>query len=74
MVIMLLFLSEFLIGAMAFVFRGGLSRTLVNELQFGIDNHYNISDRGSIIAPSVATIWDNIQDTVSKKMIPYYFL
>ncbi|KAI9589560.1 tetraspanin-9 [Glossina fuscipes] len=61
MLIVLLFVSEFLIGSLAFIFRGGFGRTLANELRFGIENHYNVSDRGSIIAPSVATIWDNIQ-------------
>ena len=65
MLIIMLFLSEFLIGSIAFIFRGGLSRTLANELRFGIEQHYNASDRGSLIAPSVATIWDNVQTSVS---------
>lgn len=65
MLIILLFLSEFLIGSIAFVFRGGLKRTLANELRFGIEEHYNATDRGSIIAPSVAAIWDNVQMSVS---------
>ncbi|KNC34666.1 hypothetical protein FF38_10275 [Lucilia cuprina] len=63
MLIITLFLSEFLIGSIAFIFRGGLSRTLANELRFGIEQHYNASDRGSLIAPSVATIWDNVQNS-----------
>lgn len=67
MLIITLFLSEFLIGSIAFIFRGGLSRTLANELRFGIEQHYNASDRGSLIAPSVATIWDNVQTSVSYK-------
>lgn len=67
MLIITLFLSEFLIGSIAFIFRGGLSRTLANELRFGIEQHYNASDRGSLIAPSVATIWDNVQTSVNYK-------
>ena len=62
--IVLLFLSEFLMGSMAFVFRGGLGRTLANELRFGIEKHYNASDRGGLAAPSVSAIWDTIQQSV----------
>ncbi|KAL5292556.1 hypothetical protein ACFFRR_011385 [Megaselia abdita] len=59
--IIMLFMSEFLVGAIAFAFRSALTRTLSNELRFGIENHYNASDRGSLASPSVASIWDNIQ-------------
>lgn len=62
--IILLFMSEFLVGAIAFAFRNALTRTLSNELRFGIENHYNASDRGSLASPSVASIWDNIQQNV----------
>lgn len=61
--IVFLFLSEFLIGSIAFLFRGGLSRTLANELRFGIERHYNASDRGGLAAPSVAAIWDTMQQS-----------
>lgn len=64
LLIVMLFLSEFLIGAIAFLFRGGLGRTFANELRFGIERHYNASDRGSLIAPSVAAIWDSVQQSV----------
>ncbi|XP_050328200.1 LOW QUALITY PROTEIN: tetraspanin-9 [Bactrocera neohumeralis] len=63
LLIVMLFLSEFLIGAIAFLFRGGLGRTFANELRFGIERHYNASDRGSLIAPSVAAIWDSVQQS-----------
>jgi hypothetical protein len=33
--VILLFLSEFIVGALAFVFRGGIGRTLANELRYG---------------------------------------
>lgn len=62
----MLFMSEFLVGAIAFAFRNALTRTLSNELRFGIENHYNASDRGSLASPSVASIWDNIQQNVSE--------
>lgn len=65
MLIVLLFLSEFIIGALVFVFRGGLARILVAELRDGLENHYNATDRGSVTAPSVATIWDALQTNVS---------
>ncbi|XP_053950333.1 tetraspanin-9 [Anastrepha obliqua] len=63
LLIVMLFLSEFLIGSIAFLFRGGLGRTFANELRFGIERHYNASDRGSLVAPSVAAIWDNVQQS-----------
>lgn len=62
----MLFMSEFLVGAVAFAFRNALTRTLSNEMRFAIENHYNASDRGSLASPSVASIWDNIQTNVSK--------
>lgn len=65
MLIVMLFMSEFLVGSIAFLFRGGLGRTLANELRFGIERHYNASDRGSLVAPSVAAIWDSVQQSVS---------
>lgn len=66
MLIVMLFMSEFLVGSIAFLFRGGLGRTLANELRFGIERHYNASDRGSLVAPSVAAIWDSVQQSVSR--------
>lgn len=59
--VVVLFLSEFIIGSIAFVFRGGIGRTISNDLKYGIEKHYNISDRGSLIAPSVAVIYDQLQ-------------
>ena len=63
--IILIFLSEFLIGAVIFLFRAGLSKAVINELRSGIEKHYNATDRGSFAAPSVASIWDNLQTEVS---------
>lgn len=34
---------------------------VANEMKYGIEKHYNASDRGSIIAPSVAVIYDQLQ-------------
>lgn len=60
----LLFLSEFLLGSIIFVFRGGIGRILANELRYGIEHHYNATDRGPIAVPSVAAIWDHVQTDV----------
>jgi len=62
--LVLLFLTEFLLGSLAFVFRGGIGRTLANELKYGIDKFYNSSDLGGRITPSVASIWDSLQSNV----------
>ena len=59
--IILLFLSQFIVGALAFVFRGGISRTLAMELKDGIVKHYNVTDRGGMITPSVSALWDKVQ-------------
>lgn len=63
--IILIFLSEFLIGAMIFLFRAGMTKTVINELRSGIEKHYNATDKGTFGAPSVATIWDSLQNDVS---------
>lgn len=50
---------------MIFLFRSGLTKTVINELRSGIEKHYNATDKGAFGAPSVATIWDNLQSDVS---------
>lgn len=52
-------------GSLIFIFRGGIGRTLVNELKYGIEKHYNVTDRGGFATPSVATIWDQLQINVN---------
>ncbi|XP_053672485.1 tetraspanin-9 [Anopheles nili] len=59
--VVLLFLSEFLLGSLSFVFRGGIGRMLTQELKYGIEKHYNVSDRGGLLTPSVGSIWDKLQ-------------
>lgn len=59
--VIVLFLSEFLIGSIAFVFRGGIARMVANEMKHSIEKHYNASDRGNLLAPSVAAIYDHLQ-------------
>lgn len=71
--IVLLFLSEFLLGSLVFVFRGGIGRTVQNELKYGIEKHYNASDRGGLATPSVASIWDNLQTTVKRSTFRRFF-
>lgn len=59
--IIVLFLSEFIVGALVFVFRSGISRALTMDIKDGIVKHYNSTDRGGMISPSVSVIWDKVQ-------------
>lgn len=43
------------------MFRGGIARMVANEMKYGIEKHYNASDRGSLIAPSISVIYDQLQ-------------
>lgn len=72
--LVLLFLTEFLLGSLAFVFRGGIGRTLANELKYGIEKFYNSSDLGGRITPSVASIWDSLQSNVINKFYSHLHL
>lgn len=53
-----------MVAALIFLFRNGLMKTLANELRTGIEKHYNATDKGTFAVPSVASIWDNIQNDV----------
>jgi tetraspanin-9 len=59
--IIVLFLSEFIVGALVFAFRSGISRAVSMDIKDGIVKHYNSSDRGGMISPSVSAIWDRVQ-------------
>lgn len=59
--IIILFLSEFIVGALVFVFRSGISRALTMDIKDGIVKHYNTTDRGGMVSPSVSAIWDKVQ-------------
>lgn len=56
-----MFLTEFLIGSLAFVFRDRLGHALTEELKNGIHHHYNITAHGP---NSLVTIWDHLQSEV----------
>ncbi|XP_023012078.1 tetraspanin 5D [Leptinotarsa decemlineata] len=56
--VVLMFLAEFILGSLAFVFRDGLRHTLREELQNGLMHHYNMTSNGP---NSLVQIWDNIQ-------------
>lgn len=58
----IIFVAEFLIGSLAFVFRESLGHTLKEELVDGITNHYNVTATGPY---SLVTIWDHLQSEVS---------
>lgn len=44
-----------------FVFRSGISRAVTMDIKDGIEKHYNSSDSGGLITPSVSGIWDRVQ-------------
>lgn len=54
-------MSEFIAGAIVFVFRSGISRAVTMDVKDGIVKYYNTSDRGGMISPSVSSIWDRVQ-------------
>lgn len=57
--VVFMFLVEFLLATVAFVFRENLGRTLREELQFGIEHHYNDSQS----APNgLHHIWNHIHN------------
>ncbi|XP_049826004.1 tetraspanin-9 isoform X2 [Aethina tumida] len=56
--VVLLFIGEFLTGSMAFLYRSTLSHTLREELKTGLIHHYNVTATGP---NSLVNIWDNMQ-------------
>ncbi|XP_063922888.1 tetraspanin-9-like isoform X2 [Zophobas morio] len=56
--VVFMFIAEFLVGSLAFVFRVSLGHTFRQELQNGLWHHYNVTARGP---NSLVTIWDNLQ-------------
>lgn len=61
-----MFVVEFILGSLAFVFRKGLGHRLVIELQDGLKHHYNITAQGP---NSLVTIWDHLQTEVSSLIL-----
>jgi hypothetical protein len=59
--VVFMFIAEFLVGSLAFVFRVSLGHTFRQELQNGLWHHYNVTARGP---NSLVTIWDNLQSEV----------
>lgn len=56
--VVFMFVAEFLMGSMAFVFRENLGHTLREELIDGLRYHYNITAKGP---NSLVAIWDHLQ-------------
>lgn len=55
-----MFLAEFMLGTLAFIFREHLARSLKEELLFGIERHYNLTrEPGTLPA-----VWDHIHTEV----------
>ncbi|XP_046743214.1 tetraspanin-9 [Diprion similis] len=54
--VILMFLAEFMMGTLAFVFREHLSKSFKEELQFGIENHYNATTEPG----TLPAVWDHI--------------
>lgn len=58
--VILMFLGEFMLGTLAFIFREHLAKSLKDELLFGIEKHYNLTrEPGTLPA-----IWDHIHTEV----------
>ncbi|XP_022901657.1 tetraspanin-9 [Onthophagus taurus] len=53
-----MFLAEFLVGSLAFIYREKIGHVLKEELRNGIQHHYNINDTQP---NSLGSIWDKIQ-------------
>lgn len=66
--VVFMFLVEFLVGSLAFVFRKDLGHRLTIELQDGLLHHYNITAKGP---NSLVTIWDHLQTEVIKRNSTY---
>lgn len=55
-----MFLGEFMLGTLAFIFREHLAKSLKAELLYGIEKHYNVTrEPGTLPA-----IWDHIHTEV----------
>lgn len=56
--VIVILLTEFTCGTLAFVFREKISHTLKEELKDGIQNHYSVNETGD---NSLNRIWDHLQ-------------
>lgn len=56
--VVFMFVVEFMLGSLAFIFRKDLGHRLIMELQDGLKHHYNITTSGP---NSLVSIWDNLQ-------------
>lgn len=60
-----MFLAEFMLGTLAFVFREHIARSLKDELLYGIEKHYNDTrEPGTLPA-----MWDHIHTEVLTRSI-----
>lgn len=56
----MIFLAEFMVGTLSFIFREHLTRSLKAELLYGIEKHYNVTrEPGTLPA-----VWDHIHEEV----------
>lgn len=56
-----MFVVEFLLGSLAFVYRKGLGHQLELELRDGLKRHYNKTET---VPNSLVAIWDHLQSEV----------
>ncbi|XP_034947242.1 tetraspanin-9 [Chelonus insularis] len=54
--VIMLFLAEFMIGALSFIFREHMSRSIQEELLVGINKYYNVTREPG----TLPTLWDSI--------------
>lgn len=58
-----MFVFEFLMGSLAFVYRKGLGHQLELELKDGLKRHYNKTET---VQNSLVNIWDHLQSEVKR--------
>ncbi|CAG9765562.1 unnamed protein product [Ceutorhynchus assimilis] len=58
--VVLMFMSEFLVGSLAFVYRDNIKHSFTEKLQDGIAHHYNLTQSPN----NLVIIWDDIQLTL----------
>lgn len=59
-----MFVAEFLLGSLAFVYRDNIKHTFTEKLQDGLTHHYNMSEGSN----NLVYVWDDIQSNVSTNL------
>ncbi|XP_066146752.1 tetraspanin-9 isoform X2 [Euwallacea fornicatus] len=57
--VVMMFVAEFLLGSLAFVYRDNIKHTFTEKLQDGLRHHYNMTQNPN----NLVDVWDEIQTT-----------